>query len=256
MTCPNCGATNKTGGNFCFRCGARLAPEAPSRAEYTYSLPTVANPTQPPPPVYAAPPPAYAAPPPTWLPPQPPLQPVASGGRRGPAIVAVLGALALLIIAAVVLYFVTNTLHPSQNASVQQQAEIVAAIEANNNAQIAALRNLDPTALEGKMSGPALTENQSEIQNLRSKGIYEDAHLIKIDYQRAAMTDADHATIQTVEQWDSTLHALDGTGASSPTPTQTLHETYRLIRNNGHWVVNQVDIKEDPPPTLGPGDQN
>lgn len=248
MTCPNCGANNKPGGNFCFRCGARLAPEAPPRAEYTYSSPTVANPTQPPPPVYA--------PPPTWLPPQPPLQPVASSGGRGLAVIAVLGALALLILAAGALYIVTNTLHPSQNASPQQQAEIVAAIEANNNAQIAALRNLDPTALDGKMSGPALTENQSEIQNLRSKGIYEDARLIKIDYQRAAMTDADHATIQTVEQWDSTLHALNGTGTSTPTPTQTLHETYRLVYNNGRWVVNQVDIKEDPPPTLGPGDQN
>ncbi len=122
---------------------------------------------------------------------------------------------------------------------------IIAAIEANNNAQIAAFHNVDPQVLTGKMTGKALQDNLDSITAMQQKGQHEDARLLKIDYQPPRLLSAGEASIRTVEQWESRLYNKDGTLAQAAR-TQTLYEVYYLVQQNGQWVVNQVDISATP----------
>ena len=278
MICPNCEAKNSRADNFCWRCGTPLktesaarvtspsatpgtgAPQAP-RSEYIYGGPGTGNPfvgAPVPPPTPPAAPDAYAPPAPSW---QPTLTPVGRAGR-GPlvAVLAIGGALLLLLLGVGAVIFAGNLrpqagARPAPDASVPtpvrggyqpataDERAVIAAVEANNAAQIAALRTLDPHALDGTMTGQALQDNQGMIQDLESHGLYQVAHLIRIDYQQPRFIGTDEASIRTVEQWESTVYQRSNNQVAGRQPPQTLHEIYYLTRTNGQWVVNQDDIQ-------------
>jgi hypothetical protein len=139
-----------------------------------------------------------------------------------------------------------------QPATADERA-VIAAVAANNTAQINALRTLDPHALDGAMTGQALQDNQNMVQELQSRGLYQVARLIRIDYQQPRFIGADQASIRTVEQWESTIYQRSNNAAVSKQPPQTLHEIYYLTRTKGQWVVDQVDIQEAQPGTPQPG---
>jgi hypothetical protein len=283
LICPNCEATNSRADNFCWRCGTPLKPEAaaarvtsPSatpgtgaptrspqapRSEYIYGGPGAGNPfvgAPVPPPTPPAAPDAYAPPAPSW---QPTLSPVGRAGR-GPlvAVLAIGGALLLLLLGVGAVIFAGNlrpqaAAQPTPDASVPtpvrggyqpttaDERAVIAAVEANNAAQIAALRTLDPHALDGTMTGQALQDNQVMIQDLESHGLYQVARLIRIEYQQPRFIGTDEASIRTVEQWESTVYQRSNNQVAGRQPPQTLHEIYYLTRTNGQWVVNQVDIQ-------------
>ncbi len=231
-----------------------------------YAPPPNAAPTQ----VYAVPPPAQA-----WQPPDT-LAPVARRNNAPLGLLAVLGALLLIGLAAAAVFMVgSNRPQPQALATARPAATavrggtiptappaaspivggtlpsdaagraIIAAIAANNTAQIAAFHSLDPKALEGKMTGQALQDNLDSIVAMQQKGQYEDARLLKIDYQPPRILSSGEASIRTVEQWESRLYSKDGTLAQ-PSQTQTLYEIYYLVQQNGQWVVNQVTISTTP----------
>ena len=58
-----------------------------------------------------------------------------------------------------------------------------------------------------------------------------------------------------MEQWESSFRQA-GTGKVVQTvPPQTLHETYYLTQQNGVWLVERVDIAENPAATPDPNNQ-
>jgi len=259
---------------------AAYSPPSPSPTSAPPASPYGAPATPPygPPPPYSAPTQAYTVPPPgpAWRPPDT-LTPVARRTNVPLGLIAVLGALLLIGLAAAAVFVVGSNrprataiatvlpvsspvggggIPPAQQPPASPVVggtrpsdavgrAIVAAIEANNTAQIAAFRNLDAKALTGKMSGKALQANLDSITQMQQKGQYEDARLLKIDYQEPRVLSAGEASIRTVEQWESRLYSKDGTPAQAA-QTQTLYEVYYLIQQNGHWLVNQVDISTTP----------
>ena len=191
MTCPNCGTEAESGAKFCLRCGAALTPDAaraPAGAkpsEYVYGAPPTITGNSAPPPAYGAPPPAApygVLPPQPWQPPNT-LSPVRKG--LGPlGILALAGAATLLLLAVVGLFWVSTrgsarpTAAPVAAAtpvvggyqpSTDAERAIVAAVQANNAAQIAALQQADPGPLAGKMTGSALTDNQQMVKDLQTR---------------------------------------------------------------------------------------
>ncbi|HUS17159.1 MAG TPA: zinc ribbon domain-containing protein [Chloroflexia bacterium] len=269
----------------------QVAP-APGRSEYIYggptagdalaSAPTTVNPISgvgvtPP----ATPGSGWQPPPSAWQPPPAELTPVLRTNNRKWGILAVGGAVLLLAIAVLGVWWAGTTARsgpgaaPTQVAGVptsttpvataevggykpvtDEERAIIAAVEANNAAQVIALRTLNPQALDGKMTGAALSDNLRYIESLRQKSLYEEAQLRNIDYEQPRLLTSDQASIRTVEVWDSTLRRRNGGQVVEQRDPQTLHEVYYLTRQNGKWIVTQVDIKEAGVPTPGSGDQN
>jgi hypothetical protein len=289
LTCPNCGAANSRADNFCWRCGTPLKAEAaaarvtpPSvsapgrptgesqtpRSEYIYGGPGAGNPfvgTPVPPPM--TPPSAFPPPAQSW---QPTLAPVGRTSRSPVVGALAIGGAVLLLLLGIGAVFLAGNLRPQaavmptpdvsvpapavggyQPANADERA-VIAAVEANNAAQITALRTLDPHALDGTMTGQALKDNQTMIQDLQSRGLYQVARLIRIDYQQPRFIGTDQASIRTVEQWESTIYQRSNTTEAGSQPPQTLHEIYYLTRTNGQWIVDQVDIQEEQQGTPAP----
>lgn len=101
--CPNCGAQNPAGNNFCERCGSKLAPPVPVAAgvgAVTSAPAETAPPPAAPPPAAAAPAPApvAAAPAPTYPPPPAGWQPPPPGSAPAGAAVAGVHRLSLPLI--------------------------------------------------------------------------------------------------------------------------------------------------------------
>jgi hypothetical protein len=277
MKCPNCGMEAESGAKFCLRCGAALTPEvarAPGGAppsEYIYGAPPTITGDSAPPPAYGAPPPVApygALPPQPWQPPHT-LTPVRKG--LGPlGILALAGAATLLLLAVVGLFWVSSrgTGRPASAPAVvttpvesgfqpttDVERAIVAAVQANNNAQIAALQQADPAPLAGKMTGSALTDNQQMVKELQDQGLAQDARLIHIEYSKPAIQNGTQATIRTVEQWESSFRQVSTGKVVQTVPPQTLHEIYYLTLQNGAWLVERVDILENPAATPDPNNQ-
>jgi hypothetical protein len=132
-------------------------------------------------------------------------------------------------------------------------AAIRAAVDASNRAQIEALHTLDDAPLRGVVTGRALDDNLQILANLQRSRTYAVSTLDHIDYQPAKQLDADHASIRTVESW-TTLYYRQGTDQLTRREQSTgLQEIYYLVRQDGRWVVEQVDIR-DPNSTPAPGD--
>ncbi len=236
------------------------APYGTLRAAPTYGAAPAAAPYGPPP-AHAAPTQGYSVPAVDtgWRPPDT-LAPVARV-RAPVGLLAGLGLLALIVLMVAAVFLLSSTRPQSlagatarpggtavMGGTLPNDAEgraIVAAIEANNAAQITAFHTLNAKVLDGKMSGKALQDNLTSISDLQQKGQYEDARLLKIDYQPARILNANEASIRTVEQWESSLHNKDGSLVQAA-QTQTLYEVYYLVRQSGQWVVNQVDISQTP----------
>jgi hypothetical protein len=130
---------------------------------------------------------------------------------------------------------------------------IRAAVDASNRAQIEALRTLDDKPLRGAVIGRALDDNLQILADLQRSRVYAVSTLDQIDYQPARQLDADHASIRTVESW-TTLYYRQGTNQLTRRQQSTgLQEIYYLVRQDGRWVVEQIDIR-DPGATPAPGD--
>jgi hypothetical protein len=192
--------------------------------------------------------------------------------RRNPNVSLAVAALSLgatLLVLAVGLIVVWAVLRPGAPRSAAQpggtrpaasaatpvagdfDSAIRAAVDASNRAQIAALRQVDATPLQGVVIGRALDDNLQILANLQRTRSYAVSTLDHIDYQPARPVDADHATIRTVESW-TTIYYRQGTDQLVGRQQSTgLQEIYYLVRQNGQWVVEQIDIR-DPNATPAP----
>jgi hypothetical protein len=276
--CPNCQAENTEDSRFCARCGTPLeVPAAWGRsvpgedAANTAIFAPTARSGDAPGPISGAPvaPPAWAPPTATWSaqPSYPPALPATASlapANQGPrpaqpparklnwwiigAVAAGAGffLLALGALAAVTLVrqspAVSRSTAPAVGGSLD--AQIRAAVEASNNAQIEALRTLDPKVLDNAVIGKARSDNLAMIAALQQQGVYAEATLNHIEYRAARAQDADHATIRTVESWTTTYYRRSDKRAVNRRTSTGLDEIYYLVRQDGKWIVEQIDIRD------------
>jgi hypothetical protein len=199
------------------------------------------------------------------LPPGPPVP--ARTKAPVPLAVGLIGLGAVLLLLAVGLLIVWAVLRPDTPRSAARPAggvpgattavpgnldsAVRAAVDASNRAQIEALHKVDATPLQGVVTGRALEDNLQILANLQRTRSYAVSTLDHIDYQPAKQVDADHATIRTVESW-TTLYYRQGTDQLTNRQQSTgLQEIYYLVRQNGQWIVEQIDIR-DPSATPAP----
>lgn len=135
-----------------------------------------------------------------------------------------------------------NGIAGGQPGSVEQ---VIAAIDAANEAQVRALRNANADLLIDKMTGQVLDENKQAIRQLRATNSYQVAELIDIQYQPVVFHGEDNATVNTTEIWKSSVYSSDGQLQGERGP-ETLHEVYHVTRVNGYWLVERIDITAAP----------
>lgn len=140
----------------------------------------------------------------------------------------------------------TSTL-PS-NAS--DDAKVQEVVRISNEEQIKAWRDLDTEVLKGTRIGQVLDENIQMVQMLQSRGMYavpvnESLQFVDVKVQ------GDKATVRTVEVWTVTFFKKsDGTTIQKNGP-DTLRETYSLVKQNGKWMIDQLQIDGQSSPQPG-----
>ncbi len=131
---------------------------------------------------------------------------------------------------------------PPANASESDKIKYV--VRRSNQEQIDAWHNLDPSVLKGTRIGDVLTENVDMVQKLKAQGLYAipvNERLDILDVQ----VNGDTATAHTIEVWTVTFYnSADNTVVASKGP-DTLTETYSLVKQNGKWLINKLDINTD-----------
>jgi len=119
-------------------------------------------------------------------------------------------------------------------------------IKQSNDEQITAWRNLDTEVLKGTRTGQVLDENIQAVQELQSKNMYAVPVNKSLEYGEIKV-DGDKATAKTVEVWTVTFYSKSDDKVILATGPDTLEETYYLVKQNGKWLVNSLDIvKRDP----------
>lgn len=131
---------------------------------------------------------------------------------------------------------------PPANASESDKIKYV--VRRSNQEQIDAWHNLDPNVLKGTRIGDVLTENVDMVQKLKAQGLYAipvNERLDILDVQVNGLT----ATVHTIEVWTVTFYnSADNKVVDSKGP-DTLTETYSLVKQNGKWLINKLDINTD-----------
>ena len=269
FVCPFCGALNTADSRFCYLCGRALTgaadgPAAAATPPATVSPAGAAGPSAP----VAGPRYEYAPPPAPGPSPNTPVGRTIAAAPVHPRLRWLIGALAaggalLLVVALAVAWSVLgprlqagSTTAPASSgpapAAGSLDAQARAAVDASNQAQIAALRAVSTDPLRGAVIGQALQDNLALVSSLQSQGLYAVSELKRIDYQPAQQVDATHATIRTTESWVTTFYRSDNKQQAGQDTSNNLSELYHLTLLDGKWVVAQVDI-HNPNATPAPG---
>jgi len=115
----------------------------------------------------------------------------------------------------------------------------------SNEEQIKAWRDLDVDVLKGTRTGPVLDENIAFVEDLRKKNLYAVPVLGKLDITDVKI-EGDTATVSTVETWSVTFYNNQDNSVVETRPSQTLAETYHMVKQNGKWLVERLDFSENP----------
>ena len=117
------------------------------------------------------------------------------------------------------------------------------AIDAANKAQIKAVRQVDASLLNNKMTGQALSDNQQQIKQLGERRLYQIADMLDLQYQSVTFSDNNHATAHTIERWQSKVYRTGSAVIAQSSGPDKLAEVYTLVRQNGVWLVENIEIQ-------------
>jgi hypothetical protein len=132
-------------------------------------------------------------------------------------------------------------------AGASDEDTIKAVIKQSNDEQITAWRTLDTEVLKGTRTGQVLTENIQAVQELQNKGMYAIPENKSLVYGEIKVN-GDTATAKTVEVWTVTFYTKSDGKVVLATGPDTLQETYYLVKQNGKWLVNSLDIQKQNAP--------
>lgn len=134
-----------------------------------------------------------------------------------------------------------------------EEAKVQEVVRISNEEQIKALRDLDIEVLKGTRVGQVLDENIQMVQMLQSRGMYavpvnESLQFVDVKVQ------GDRATVHTVEVWTVTFYKKSDNTVVQKNGPDKLNETYFLVKQNGKWMIDQLQIdgQSSPQPDTTP----
>ncbi len=148
----------------------------------------------------------------------------------------------------------TGTLRPvSLPADPTAKYELIVktAVRNADQAEIMALRTLDPHPLYDYFAGEALQWEVNGLENLESHGLHTLAALSGIEFSAIKVEpDALHARVDVIETWDNVFYDSNGTcvGRSTDVSPQALS----LERKGERWLIVAEDHKSHADSTLQP----
>ncbi|HEX8231015.1 MAG TPA: hypothetical protein VF826_17130 [Chloroflexia bacterium] len=163
-----------------------------------------------------------------------------------PVLIAGIAALVLLSLGGG--YLLLNRLQPQRTAPVnlaQEEAALKETVRISNDEQIKAWRDLDTEVLKGTRVGDVLRENIDMIEMLKQNNMYAVPVMERLDFVDVKVN-GDRATVRTIETWSVTFYNRDTRDVVKKNGPDTLHETYHMVKQNGKWMVNELEIEESP----------
>ncbi len=130
-------------------------------------------------------------------------------------------------------------------ANAGEDAKVKEVIRLSNEAQITAWRTLDVGLLRETYAGSVLTDNIKMINMLKDKNMYAVPANQRLDFTDVQVN-GDTAVVRTVETWTVTFRmSSDDTIADKQGP-DTLHEIYYLEKQNGKWMITNLQVENQP----------
>lgn len=185
-------------------------------------------------------------------------KPTAQRAWLMPVVVASAAVLLLLVFGAGYLWLnnKTNTpsvaIHTTLPANASEEDKVKDVVRVSNEEQIKAWRDLDPEVLKGTRVGQVLDENMQMVQMLKSRDMYAVPVNQSLEFVDVKVT-GDTAIVRTVETWTVTFFKKSDNTPIQKNGPDTLHETYHMVKQNGKWMVNQLQIDGQPDSTPRPG---
>lgn len=160
-----------------------------------------------------------------------------------PVLIAGIAALVLLSLGGA--YLLLDRQQPTTLNLAQEEDLLKETVRVSNEEQIKAWRELDTEVLKGTRVGDVLTENIDMVEMLRQNNMYAVPVLQRLDFVEVKVN-GDTAIVRTIETWSVTFHNRDTNETVRKNGPDTLRETYHMVKQNGKWMVRELEIEESP----------
>jgi hypothetical protein len=162
-----------------------------------------------------------------------------------PVLIAGIAALVLLSLGGA--YLLLNRQQASTVNVAQEEALLKETVRVSNDEQIKAWRDLDTEILKGTRVGNVLQENIDMIEMLKQNNMYAVPVIERLDFVDVKVN-GNTATVRTIETWSVTFYNRDTKAVVQKNGPDTLHETYYMVKQNGKWMVSDLEIEEQEKP--------
>lgn len=126
-------------------------------------------------------------------------------------------------------------------------------IRQSNDEQIKAWRELDTEVLTGTRTGQVLQENIDAVEQLKSRDMYAVPVNHRLDFGKITIN-GNNATAETIEEWTVTFYQRSDDKVIDKDGPRLLSEVYYLVKQDGKWLISELDIENVPGITPVPGD--
>jgi hypothetical protein len=147
----------------------------------------------------------------------------------------------------------TGRNQPQTPAGSSEDGIIKQVIRLINDEQIKAWRELDTTVLNGTRTGQVLQEKIDAVEQLKARDMYAVPVNHRLDFGKITVN-GDHATAETIEEWTVTFYQRSDDKVIDKDGPRLLSEVYYLVKQDGKWLISQLDIRNVPEPTPGTDD--
>lgn|GEM_PF-6952027 len=129
-------------------------------------------------------------------------------------------------------------------ATATQRAQIVAAIERGDRAEMKALRRLDLAAVRATHAGKAQNMLRDAVEELKKKGLYvaSEYNGAKVDAVSVS-SDGQNAQVRTTETWESSWYDSQTHTCKAHVHKRPVPQTIFLSQSKQGWVIS--DVKHD-----------
>ncbi|MEA2574328.1 MAG: zinc-ribbon domain [Chloroflexia bacterium] len=162
-----------------------------------------------------------------------------------PVLIAGIAALVLLTLGGAYLFINRQQSQPSNVSVTEEEAQLKDTVQRSNDEQIKAWRDLDTEVLKGTRVGSVLKENVDMVDMLRKNNMYAVPVIQRLDFVDVKVS-GDTATVRTIETWSVTFYNKDTKKVVQQNGPDTLHETYHMVKENGKWMVSELEIVGPP----------
>ena len=160
-----------------------------------------------------------------------------------PVLAAGIAALVLLVLGGV--FLLVSKQQPAVVNLSQEEEQLKETVRISNDEQIKAWRDLDTEVLKGTRVGDVLKENIDMVELLKKNRKYAVPVIQRLDFVDVEVN-GNTATVRTIETWTVTFYSSDTREVVQKNGPDTLHETYHMVKQNGKWMVRELEIDETP----------